>query len=390
MLTNKAKSAKILFCGQVWSLIFGKNMSIEHWNTTVDKIWDDNRSDLAKDQIREWQNRRDNTEGMVLIAACSDSRLILPRHAFVIRTVSAAGDRNPWFRALNYDKVTGIITVGHMRCGGVDTLVGIEEGRISVVEGKATSFVKDYVSQGDPVRHALDLASETAANTHKLVLGVVQDHHDGSIYPQGVYNNSDQVKVESVPSHLLMNKRKDIYAGGMPQLKDGLIPLAFRPSLDEIQENAVGLLVKYSDFREKQLVQDPPFVVITNQLKPLELRSPLVFGEPGTAFQVSLWRQMFEEADKHTKNKGVHEALRQVDYALSHCVEHNRPPYLGRERLAFKGTRVLYIETGSMDDSRKIASQAKDLNEDWLDLPGREIIYAEVVAGHIRDIDRAA
>lgn len=385
-MTKKPGCAKISGCGSLLSRsFFLEKMRPEYLTDIETALWDSNDNKRTQHQIKVWQNIRDH-DGIILVICCSDARLVLPKNALIIRGISAAGDRYPWQAAFDNKKVNGLLLLVHQPCGGSDTLVEIEEGRMEVVEGKATSFVKDYLSHGDPVRHSVDLATRAAVSTHKQVLGVVQLHQDGSLYVQGAYNNSDPAKYESLPSFALMSKRVDIYAEGMPKLEDKYVPPIFRPTLSEMANNALRLQSKYTDFWGRQAVQNPEFVVITSSLKPLSLTHPSLFGDPGVAFQVSLWRQMFEEVGRHKKIKGVQEALRQADYALSECVKHNQEEYRGNQRLAFKDTRILYAETGSMDDSRKIAQEAKEMYKEWLALPGRMIIFSQMVAGKIEDI----
>lgn len=134
------------------------------------------------------------------------------------------------------------------------------------------------------------------------------------------------------------------------------------------------------------------FVALSDNLKPLSVRFPGLFGESNQVFQVSLSRQPFSEtegdlANTDSDNKVVDDAFKQVNYPISHCIEHQDKP-----GSAFRNARVLYIETGKMEVSNRLAKQImkRQWMQEWLKLPGREVIIAAVIAGHIQKIDQAA
>lgn len=352
--------------------------------TTTQRLLADNYSTEATTKINEWQQARDAGK-LFVIGACSDARLILPDMAYHIRTISATGPRSPWHAALNYGKVLGVLIIDHFDCGGLkvkEEILGQE-----VADGGALGYVRDHVWHKDPVYQSILTASWTASRTHKPVLAVVQDHHDGSLYVQGSFNNANQTEYKSIPTYLLMSKyvEEDIYKDGRPQLKHGLVAPVFKPCLVEINEKAAYLADKYSDLRQTQSVQNMEFVGLSNNLKPLSVRFPGLFGEPNTVFQVSLRRQSLDQADLGSKD--INDAFTQIHYPISHCIENQ-----GKSNSSFHDTRILYIETEMMELSDRLAKQAMRRNwiHQWLELPGREIIIAEVVTGRIQRIDRAA
>lgn len=352
---------------------------------TTEKLLADNYSPKANDQIIEWREYRHSGQ-LFVVFACSDARLILPKFAYHIRTISAAGPRSPWEGLLNYPQARGILIFDHFDCGGLEAKSKIELGASDVDDDKATGFAKDHIWSTDPIRQSLLTASWTASRTSKHVLAVVQDHCDGKLYVQGAFHNNDQTEHKTVPTYLLTQKYidEDIYANGRPELRADLVPPLFHPSLNEVDQKAARLLVKYPDFEQKQLVQDPEFIVLSTITKPFEVRFPSLCGD---AFIVNIKRQSLDE-HSDIDNKYIKEGLRQMHYPLSHCVDNQN--FQGRA--AFKNSRCLIIETGKMEDSERLFRQIsrRDYVNDWLGLPDREIIISEVIAGHIQQIRKVA
>lgn len=352
--------------------------------TTNQRLMADNDSSPATEKIEKWRQMRDGGK-LLVVGACSDARLILPEMAYHIRTISATGPRSAWYEVLNYSQVRGIVIMDHFDCGGLKAKESIAGKEIE--EEGALEYVRDHVWATDPVKQSILTASWTASRTHLPVIAVVQDHHDGSLYIQGAFKNADQIEYKTVPTYLLMEKelKEDIYKRGRPQLKEELVPSVFSPTRREITERALTLVNNNVVFTESQSIQLPEFVSITDELKPAMIRFPKVFGCPNTLFQVSLSTRMLNEAD--LDNKDVNDAFQQIHYPISHCVEAQ-----GQSSAAFQNTRVLYIETAKMEVSDKIAKLALRRNwiRGWLELPNREIVIAEISAGRIQNIDRAA
>lgn len=351
---------------------------------TTERLLADNYSAAATVKIEEWRNARDAGQ-LVVVGACSDARLILPDMAYHIRTISATGPRSPWHDAFNYDKVRGILILDHFDCGGLKVKEDISGQEVA--DESAMGYVRDHVWRADPVHQSILTASWTASRTHKRVLAVVQDHHDGGLYIQGSFNDADQTEYKTIPTYQLMSRyiREDIYRNGRPQLKPSLVASVFKPCLAEIHEKAAGLMEELPELRQSQSVQNMEFVCLSNNLKPLSVRFPGLFGKPNAVFQVSLERKALDETDHG--NQAVNEAFKQVHYPILHCVENQ-----GKSDSSFRDTRVLYIETERMEFSERLAKQAMKRRwiQEWLELPGREIIIAEVAMGKILGINRAA
>lgn len=352
--------------------------------TTTERMLADNYSAEATVKIEQWRAARDAGQ-LVVVGACSDSRLFLPDMAYHIRTISASGPRSPWHGAFNYGKVRGILILDHFDCGGLKAKEAISDKE--VVDETAMGYVRDHVWHTDPVIQSILTASWTASRTHKPVLAVVQDHHDGSLYVQGLFNDADQTENKTIPTYQLMSKyiKEDIYKNGRPQLNPSLVSSVFKRYLAAIPEKAASLIEKFPELRQSQSVQNMEFVCLSNNLKPLSVRFPGLFGQPNTVFQVSLERRSVDEAEHG--NQAVNEAFKQVHYPILHCVENQ-----GKPNSAFRDARVLYIENEKMEFSDRLAKQAmrRPWVRNWLELPGREIIISEVVSGRIQRIDRAA
>lgn len=360
-----------------------RKMSTEHLST-IDRLKKDNSSDRAGEKIALWRKAREGGQ-LFVVCACSDARLILPEMAYHVRTISATGPRSSWHNVFNYEKTQGIAIIDHFHCGGLGAKADIEKRTLPENEEESSEYVRDHVWATDPVVQSILTGSWTASRTHKAVLATVQDHHDGMLYIQGSFRNDSQTEHKTIPTYLLMNPyiSEDIYKNGRPQLREHLVPGVFHPVLGMIETASQALAVKYDDFAERQIVQNPEFIVLSTVTKPLAVRFPGLFSEPGHAFQVTLSRPSAGiEVDTDAK-----ESWQQVHYPIYHSVKlqdaHNG---------AFTKSRVLYIETGNMTDSDRLAKQAikRRWIKEWLELPDREIVIAEVIAGQIRNIDQAA
>lgn len=352
---------------------------------TNERLLAHNYSSEATDQILEWREARDSGQ-LCVIFACSDARLILPKFAYHVRTISATGPRSPWEGLLNYSQARGILIFDHFDCGGLRAKSEIEVDHGNIEDDKATGYARDHIWSTDPIRQSILTASWTASRTSKHVLAVVQDHYDGKLYIQGAFNDGNQTEHKTIPTYLLMSKYidEDIYKNGRPELNFHLVPSLFHPTLQDVESKASHLLAKYPNFSQMQQVQDPEFIVLSTITKPFEIRFP---GLGGGAFIVNLKRQSSAE-NSDLGNKDVNEALRQLHYPFSHCVESQSVEGLA----PFKNSKALIIETGKMEDSEKVCRQVlkKDWANDWLRLPDREIIISEVIAGHIHQIRKVA
>lgn len=351
---------------------------------TGERLLGANYSNQAIDQIDAWRNARDAGQ-IYVVGACSDARLILPNRAFHIRTISATGPRSPWHEAFSYDKVLGVLILGHFVCGGLKVKEVLSIEQTANEEEEARGFVREHVWHSDPIIQVIYTGSWTASRTHKPVLASVQDHRIGDVYNQGSFNNRDQTEHKTVPTYLLSSQyiKENIYQSGVPDLAEGLVSPIFRSCLQEIAGEAAALRKRYIDFSQMQAVQNPEFVCLTDCLKPLAVRFPGLFDEPNNVFQVSLGRQSLDSGD--LDNKGITDAFKQINYPVSHSTEHHDNPHA-----AFHDTRVLYIETIRMKDSELLAKRAmrRKWVQGWLELPNREIIIAQVNSGMIRSIDR--
>lgn len=353
---------------------------------TPQQMLQDNHSEAAGQNMQQIIELREKGELMV-IHGCSDARIVLPNNVYQVRTIAGTGPRSPWTRILNYEKARGVIILDHFDCGGIKAHAQLPENIED--EDTALGFVKDHVWSDDPVVQSILTGSWTASRTQKPVMSAVQNHLDGVVYAQAVYRNGDQTEHKTIPTYKLMPNRyvqEEIYGSEVPQLRGSLIPPSFAFVLAEIRDRVESLRSVSPDFAEQQAVQDPQVVAVTTNIKPLSARFPALFNEPNTVFQVSLKRQSLED-EGALETRDVREAFRQVHYPLSYAIENNHQSQPGRA--PFASTRVLYLETGDMRDSIRLAKQARrrPVVQQWLELPGRTIIVAEAIAGKVTEIE---
>jgi hypothetical protein len=104
---------------------------------------------------------------------------------------------------------------------------------------------------------------------------------------------------------------------------------------------------------------------------------------PGGIFKIHTTRKklsdelIIPEADRV-------QTLGQLQYPLEHAVKH-----FGKPEESFSNTDVLIFDTGNMDVSRRLATEAlgRPYVVNWLQLPDRKIIIMQSNAGVINDID---
>ncbi|EKD90631.1 MAG: hypothetical protein ACD_30C00112G0072 [uncultured bacterium] len=321
-----------------------------------------------------------------VIWSCSDARLILPDDVYQVKTISGTGPRSPWAKLLNYDRTLGVIVMDHFDCGGIQARSQLPEKIAD--EDTALGFVRDHVWANDPIIQSILTGSWTASRTKRTVVSVVQNHLDGSVYPQGVFNNGSQTEHKTIPTYKLMPEEylpEGLYGDEIPQLDESFIPSSAAHILNKIAKKVEFIRTKYPEVMDLQPVQDPEVIAITTNLKPLSARFPKHFSKPNTVFQVSLARQSFDN-EGELSTDDVREAFRQIHYPISYSLEHSSLA----EEAPFKSTRVLYIETGDMKVSLGLAKQAQRRLwvQEWLELPDRTIIAAEAIKGKIREIEQ--
>ncbi len=346
-------------------------------------LLEDNYSDKAGENIEKILQLRKEGQ-LILLMGCSDARLILPDDVYQIRTISATGPRSPWEKPLNYGRTAGVIIMDHLYCGGLLAKAQLPENILD--DDTALGFVKDHVWTDDPIVQSILTGSWTASRTQKPVLSAVQNPYDGSVYIQGAFNNGEQTEHKTIPTYKLMQRyiKEKLYGDEIPQLRPDLVLSIFSNILGRLPEKVKLIAESVGDLTTYQGTQDPEVVAVTSNLKALSARFPALFGLSNTVFQVSLRRQSLDiEGELETND--VREVFRQIHYPLSHCIENNK----SEGRLPFKSTRVLYLETGDMKDSLRLAHRVKRRREvqEWLDLPGRVIIAAQAVRGRIQQIE---
>lgn len=355
---------------------------LENKSVTLEGLIRDNYSEAAGQNIERIHSIR--TKGQLTVVwGCSDARLILPDDVYQVRTIAGTGPRSSWASLLNYEKTQGTLVMDHLYCGGIQARAGLPE---KIDEDSVAQFVMEHVWADDPIVQSILTGSWTASRTQRSVMSAIQNPMDGSVYPQGVFNNGSQTEHKTIPTYKLMPDRyvpEKIYGDEIPQLNQSLIPESFVRVLKAISEKVSRIKSTKPDIFENQPIQNPEVVAITTNLKPLSARFPELFGNPNTVFQVSLKRQ---QLDEEVETRDIAEAFRQVNYPISQSVDNSRQDALA----PFRSTRVLYLETGDMRVSMRLARQAirRRWIQEWLKLPDRTIVAAEAIKGKIQQIKK--
>lgn len=366
---------------------------------TIESLMADNLSDAARQARGNWRQIRDS-EGLIASLKCADARKI--SHAgdvMEIRSVATVGDRTPYGKLFGNPKVRAVVVGSHYAmseeaslseeitipegCGGLAAARDLLNGDVRSPDNGVHGYISRHVKHHDVIRCACDVAaaiSEQISDPNKLVMAVVQNHLNGLTLPVGVYSHRGQSSILAVPQRLLQQEPYDpeaIYKNGIPILDGSDIPEVFVKYLGNTQTYAQKLRAEIPDLMIRQTVQNPPAVVISTEVKPIGIRYPQTFGLPNTAFQLTAPRDIIPE----TRLVHFQDTLLQAEYPLNLSVIHHE---VGG---SFSDTGTVIIETGSMRFSVILARallSGHEIAQEWINLPGRQIITIETKAGEIQ------
>ncbi len=368
---------------------------------TPESLLQDNRSPLATEAMKQWREARSNGD-LTIWWGCADARLLRnPKKSIHLASIATGGDRKPYEKLLNDERVQGIIVVNHYAkdpesarkpgeiwipegCGGLSAKGQLLNGMPldSDADQSILGYINKHVSHPDVVFQAYTAASLTAEHTDKPVLAVAQNHLDGSIIPVAAFLDRGRVVIPATPLHRLFMDQYDpqaIYSNGIPRLTEDRIPEIFMESLAEAESYAQRLRQEYPNLAETQRTQNPGAVVITTEIKPLGAMLPDHFSRPDSAFRLTVPRGVIEE----TTSQHYSDALNQAEYPLLHSVEN-----AGTNK-GFSKLDTILIETGRMQLSEDLAEKLlreHPVARQWIGMQGKQIIIAETRAGEIQTI----
>lgn len=372
---------------------------------TPEALLADNRSKTSKRAREGWYRARDAGD-LKLYWPCADARSVVPySESFVIRSIATGGDREAYRSVLTDGRVKGVIILNHFRGLADDSLDqdlinsgqapsgcgGLKAKEVSLSNGSNGNgrgiqrYIETEVRHPDVFVQAYTMAAETAYETDHLVLAAAQNHRTGSIFPFAVFRR-ESIIATAVPLHHLFPGSYDprrIYNNGMPFLTDDQLPEVFRTEIRENRRYVKLLRNLYPNLAEDQEVQRPHTVSFGEVIKPIQLRYRNTFSRPGSVFSVTIPRLRLEQQDIALEE--LISGIDQLQYPFDQAVAHAR-----RRELPFSSVYNLLIETGDLDKSvglaRRIANE--EWMQDFLRLPGRQILVAEINHGNALRIER--
>ena len=373
----------------------------------------DNQSELAKAKIDLWYKNYNQGKSYLRLG-CSDARPVFDEElVWSQRSVSCGfPHKDIYADAYTGSKVIATVVDTHYGkfengkrpegCGGQDTSAKIKSGVIEVTEG-ITGYVSENVHE-DPIVQGILQAKEVVTHLKNSgkegrVFVTTQDHRSGLIVPVAEYVVANGKLVSSITAlgfgtFFDAETEEEIeraympsilYATGIPSLTENSVSGEFKKYLEIAKNKVDRVKAEHSDFSETQAVQNPWALVISANKIPVQNRYPTLFGNLGSAFQVDIPRTKNEREGVVIPPEAIETAICQMQYAMEHAVEHHGIP-----NTDFSDSKTLFIETGSLSQSRRVAHQlfAKDENglfvKDWagawLALGGK-VFLAETHAG---------
>jgi hypothetical protein len=363
---------------------------------TPQSIYEDNHS-LTTGAARDQFNGRREQRRLRGVVRCADAREIVPSGGISIGNISGACLPEESIAA---DKsLESLIAMTHVDgdtiiegkmptgCGGLsekERNETIPPGR--KIEG-ITKYVFEKIKSKDPTIQAL-LTAESLAylSDGKPVLAAIQDHLDLTIYPigfmqmiRGQMHAISSLRIEDIIRYDPAN----IYKHGLPVIDERDLPEELRQILVDSRREAAEILSRYPNLRELQKVQKPRIVLVTTDIRSARVKMTDTSSIPGGIFKIHTTRRKLSDGLVIPK-ADFEQSLDQLEFPLGRAVEH-----FGDSNESFSNTDVLIFDTGSMDTSRKLATQAKEKPyvSQWLQLPDRKIIIMQSNAGVINDID---
>lgn len=366
---------------------------------TPETLLKSNRSEEAEKRLVIWNEARKNGN-LTAIFTCADARITaLTLNSMMLRSIAVGGDITPYAELLKSKGIGRIVVITHYDgkmfepgkappgCGGLaekEKRNGLQDEQ-QENDGIA-GFVKNNIKHHDALIQAYLKASEIALMTPKPVMAAVQDHRTGITLPVAILLNGGKQVTTALPVGSMGEKYspEEIYGlGKIPSLKKDEVSKEFEVIIQEGEKRASRIKSIYPNLAEIQEVQNPPVVALSTSLRPVSVEYPDIFGRPNTVFRVSVPRA--KAGDNHTlKIEDIMPCLDQLEYPITHCLKNQK-----KSDGAFSGVKIVFIETKDLTKSKDLAQQLrkKPLMQEWLKLPGRQIIVAQTRAGIAQRIE---
>lgn len=252
-------------------------------------------------------------------------------------------------------------------------------------------YIEHDVDHFDPTIQAVVTAGEAAKTTDKIVFAASQDHRTGKTYPVAVFGEYGKKSASAIPQAEIyeMLYRPDayearrIYANGFPTLTDEDMPDMLGEFFAKNDAQVKEMLQQYPDLSQRLKVQNPGFVVLSTDIRPVVIRYPGL-RVPGSFFELRVPRTKVNGTDIQIDVDELERVLNQAEYPITHAI-HNA----NQKNMPFADTRQLVIETRDMHKSMHLADAIvqKPWMQDWLQMPDTEILLAQTKGGHLETVD---
>lgn len=343
---------------------------------TPDSLMQDNHTPFAQQRREEFESARIGG-ALIGVDRCSDARVSVIGNSISVGSISAA--ETP---TLNLAKDRGLaawMSLSHFDCGGSKAKQKIGD---EPQNGGIEKYVAEKIAHPDPIIQTIITAEEIASLSEKPVLAAVQDHLDHTIYPIAYFQMEDgqMTSVSAVRTRDILKYNPDrIYEAGIPTIGERSMPNVFRQLLDQNRRDVQKTLAQYPNLREMQEVQKPRMVMFSTDIRSAKIKYPNISAVPGSMFKVFVPRQKVD-GDINILDEDLLNSLNQLQYPISQAVANADSP-----DMPFSNTDRLIIETGNLSLSRSLAQKAMEQEwmQDWFNLPDRQIILVQTLAGII-------
>lgn len=362
---------------------------------TPKSLYEQNHSPEARLLLAQWEVVRVNGK-LIAYYRCSDARL-KPAGIGAVSWGSIAGADEPDTKFATSRGTQGSVALGHFDgdtaiqgemvtgCGGllVKREVGTQKNHID-----AKKFVAETVRHEDVLIQSLLSAENVAILSGKPALASIQDHLTLQMYPialflpigEGMTQTISRVRARDIADKNYDPQR--LYANGIPTIDISVLPEMFQEILLQNFKDMQDMNSRYPDLRKLQKVQNPKAILWSTDIRSARVKYPTLSSPPGSIFKVIMPREKIE-GNISIQEEDIKKCLEQLSYAITHAIDNSNNP-----GGAFSDTKNLIIETGSIDESVRLARRAMDelWMKKWTKLgEDRRIIVIQSVAGVVAD-----
>lgn len=343
---------------------------------TPESLLQDSESFQSIEAVGQWREAQERGT-QTMTDACSDARVSV-RHALnghnalvSITGIAASQPLIPYRFAATHPGVHNILTVGHLRCGGLAALAQLQNSNARPFGG-AYDYVSSQIKSPDVVVQTTRTARHLAYLSNRPTLAMVMEHETEQLYPVAFFTERGYSYQASFSMDDLADQNLDrIYQGNfMPEFNEDWLPGDMQ-ALMEKNRKQVKSNMDNPGFIESQKVQNPHSILVSTSIIPASNRYTEVFGKPNTCFAIRL--PLVKEPDNGFTIDPVQlrHVINQADYPISHSMEGHGP---------FNRTRRLIIETPDISDSKRIADAfvSEPRVNEWIEKYNSHIIITQL------------